>query len=284
MANKVNLAQRIMGCLLLARPANAAIVIVSVAVGSYLSGDLKSIRVLFACISAGLILAGGNAINDVCDLDIDRINNPGRPIPAGKVTRRTAVFLGGILLVSGMVLSSRIGMAALSIAVSSSLLLVVYGLWAKRRMVVGNLLVSALTALAFVYGGVAAGRPQGALFPAVFAFLFHLGREIVKDVEDLKGDEKADARTLPVVFGERASILLAAAIFGLLVLLTPLPFFLGLYGQVYVILVLIGVDFVLAVIIASLLARRRWMDAHRASSLIKVDMVVGLAALVVSGF
>lgn len=281
MVKTVRLAHRIAGCLLLTRPGNVAIVIVSVAVGSHLSGGLRSVSVLFACISAGLILAGGNAVNDVCDLRIDRINNPGRPIPAGIVTRRAGVVLGGILFLLGMAASSIIGPVAFSIAGCSSVLLAVYALWAKRQMVVGNLLVSTLTALAFIYGGVAGGRPEGALFPALFAFLFHLGREIVKDVQDVRGDREAYARTLPGVFGERAGILLAAAVFALLVVVTPLPFMQGLYGYVYLIMVLVGVDLVLAVIIASLLSRRRWMDLRRASTLIKMDMVVGLAALLV---
>ena len=281
MRNDLRLADRFRGSLGVVRPVNVLIVGISVAVGAYLSGTLLALKVLLACMSAGMILAAGNAINDVCDSEIDSINNPKRPVPSGLLTRRAA-SVGGIFLFSlGILLSWLISPSALLIAVSCCALLVAYAVWLKRQGLWGNLLVSMLTALAFIYGGVAVRNPLGALFPAAFAFLFHLGREMVKDVADVKGDRGVQARTFPVLFGERAGVLFAGAVFALLILVTPLPFILGFYGVFYMIFVLIGVDLVLAAILVALITRKTWMSTSRASTLLKMDMVAGLVALVV---
>jgi geranylgeranylglycerol-phosphate geranylgeranyltransferase len=271
-----------MGFVLLARPANVMIAMLSVWVGSYLSGVMIPFRIVVACISAGAILAAGNAVNDVFDVEIDRVNQAGRPIPSGVVSRNSASAFAFVLFALGVLLSSLIGLLGLMIALFCSVLLVLYAVLLKRRMLWGNILVSVLTALAFVYGGVAARHAAGALFPAMLAFLFHFGREIIKDVADVKGDRMAHARTLPVVLGERAGVNFAALALGLLIVVTPLPFVLGLYGRLYLIVVLVGVDLVCAVIVAALLSRRAWMSLGRASSLLKADMLLGLAALLVS--
>ena len=281
MRNDLRLTDRIRGSLGVVRPVNVLIVCISVAVGSYLSGTVMALKVLLACISAGMILGAGNAINDVCDSKIDSINNPKRPIPSGLLTRRAASIIGLALFSLGILLSWLISLPALLIAVSCCALLVAYAVWLKRQGLWGNLLVSLLTALAFIYGGVAVRNPVGALFPAVFAFLFHLGREIVKDVADVKGDKNAQAMTFPVQFGERAGILFSAVIFALLILMTPLPFIFGFYGVFYLVFVLIGIDLVLAAIFTFLIANRSWMNTSRASTLLKIDMVAGLVALVV---
>ncbi len=284
LAKPAGLSSRLLACLLVVRPANVLIVVASVLLGAYLSGALFSLRVLFACVSAGLILAAGNAMNDVCDLEIDAVNDPTRPIPSGRVTRRCASLLSLVFFLTGISLSCLLGAPGFSIAVASTLVLIFYSLWLKRRILVGNLTVSLLGSLAFVYGGVAAMNPRGAIYPALFAFLFHLGREIVKDVEDVVGDRMGRARTLPVVLGERAGIVAASGVFGVLVLVTLLPFVTGAYGLFYLLAVLFGADFIVGLVALCLLTRRRWMRLSTASGLLKVGMVLGLGALAVGRF
>jgi geranylgeranylglycerol-phosphate geranylgeranyltransferase len=274
----------IKGYFLLSRPPNVAIVVASVVVGSFLGGGLASLAVLLACVSAGLILAGGNCLNDALDLRTDLINRPQRPIPSGRASARGASIVGVTLMAVGTALSVLIGTKALAIALSASILLVLYGLWLKRVLLAGNLTVSMLGALAFVYGGVAAGDPATTRFPAVFAFLLHLGREVVKDAEDVKGDRQCGVRSIPSVFGEAAALLFAALIFVLLIGVTAVPFLQGHYGYLYIWFVALGVDLVIGVTMLALLSRRTWMNLTKASSMLKAAMVFGLVALAVSGF
>ena len=70
--------------------------------------------------------------------------------------------------------------------------------------ILGNLIVSILTGLVFIYGGVAVNNPLAAIIPAIFAFLINLIREVVKDMQDVEGDLKQEMITFPGKFGFKA--------------------------------------------------------------------------------
>ena len=252
----------------------------SVGIGALVSGSLSPVfSVLLACLSAGLITGAANAVNDYFDVDIDRVNKPYRPIPSGAVSCRVALFYSLVLFGLGVLLSVFIGTAAFLIALSASLLLVAYSAWLKRTVLWGNLTVSVLGGLAFIYGGVAVGRLRLALIPAVFAFFFHLGREILKDIEDVAGDRAGRANTFPIRFGLNPARLLITAVFAVLILLTLVPYVLGIFGRAYLWIVIPGVDAFLLAVLFSL-----WKDASRRnlarlSVWLKVDMLVGLTAI-----
>ena len=84
-------------------------------------------------ISGMLIAAGANVINDLCDLDIDRINRPQRVLPSGRLTPAAARTFTIFLLACGIFFSIFINKAAVMIAAGSSILLVVYSLRLKRQ-------------------------------------------------------------------------------------------------------------------------------------------------------
>ncbi len=263
----------------LVRPVNCLIVAGSVLVGGLLAGAGNWGMVVLASISALLIAGGGYSINDYFDYEIDSVNRPFRPIPSGRVTRRGARNLSLLLLLAGVSLAVPIGPLAILIAGSTSLLLYFYSFSLKRQGLVGNLAVSLVTGLAFLYGAVAGGEPLGGAIPFVFAFLFHLGREILKDIEDADGDRAAGARTIPVRWGTPVAFRVTWGIFLLLIALTPLPWFLGIYGLFYLVAVLPGVDLILVLLLTWLRAgvfERRLM---RVNQLLKADMLVGLFAL-----
>jgi geranylgeranylglycerol-phosphate geranylgeranyltransferase len=260
-------------------------------------------------ISGMLIAAGANVINDLCDIDIDRINRPQRVLPSGRLALASARAFTIFLLACGNFFSIFINIAALIIAVGSSTLLIVYSLWLKRQPLTGNLAVSAATALAFIYGAVAAqaglsqaeasegilgmssmydmvayasswhGDWRAGIFPGVFSFLFHFGREVIKDIEDRAGDHAMRARTLPLAYGLGAAQAAATAAFGLLILATLLPFYLGIYNITYLWIVVIGVDLMLVASIYFLWKNPAPPRMRQISAVLKADMLVGLAAI-----
>ena len=101
-----------------------------------------------------------------------------------------------ILVVIGIGLGTLINTNATAIAILVCVALASYALWLKRVPFIGNLVVSGLTALTFISGGVAIDSVQGTLMPAIFAFLFTTAREIIKDLEDTEGDLKNSVKTL----------------------------------------------------------------------------------------
>ncbi len=268
------------GLIALTRPVNALISFLSIGMGALVTGTLEpGSKVLLAAFSGTLVGSAGNAINDYCDVEIDRINKPRRPIPSGRVSREQALYFAMALFASGVGLAVGIGLEAILLAVGASLLLVAYSFWLKRTVLWGNLTVSTVTAAAFVYGGMAVGRIRAALIPAGFAFLFHLGREIVKDVEDLRGDSHVRARTLPVLFGVRAAQWGVTLVFALLIVATSLPYLYGIYSQRYFWIVLFGVDTVLLYCIIAFWRDVRPKRLAFMSNLLKADMLVGLLAI-----
>jgi geranylgeranylglycerol-phosphate geranylgeranyltransferase len=242
------------------------------------------VLVLFACLTGAFITAAANAINDVYDLEIDRINRPYRPLPKGEITPKEAFVFSIIFFVLGVTSSAMINKATLIIAVVFAVLLYLYSASLKRRALIGNVTVSLATAIAFIYGGVAVEQVKNAFFPALYAFLMHFGREIIKDMEDVEGDRKNGALTLPIRCGIRPAQILTTILLGALILITQLPFFLGIYGIWYLIVVNVGVNAVLLFTILSM-----WLTPERSnyrllSALLKADMLIGLAAIYIGRY
>ena len=264
----------------LPRPLNCLITALSVGVGAFTAGHHRpEFQGWCAALAAALIAGAGNALNDVADLEIDRINRPTRPLPAGQLSRQSALFESGLLALAGLAIALWLGPLTGAIALAILLLLVLYDLRLKRSPLWGNLLVSALAASAFPYGALALGSLGRAWIPASFAFLFHLGREIIKDLEDLEGDRAQGAHTLPLRAGEPFAARLAAGILSALAAFTWWPWVGGLYGWPYLVPVL-GVDGLLLWVAWHLLRDRRAAPGAQLGSRLKWGMLLGLLAVV----
>jgi geranylgeranylglycerol-phosphate geranylgeranyltransferase len=272
--------KRIAGYLKLTRPQNNLIAALSVLVGALVSGDVEHWqRVAFACISAFFISGGGNCLNDFFDVEIDRINKPFRPLPKGEVARKSALAFSVFLLCVGLCTSLLIRPLSVVIATVAAVLLIFYGRTLKRKLFWGNFTVSFVSALAFVYGGITTADFRLSLIPAVFALLFHLGREIIKDIQDLEGDLFLNASSLPIRFGVRFSLALATAVFSSLIFLSALPYLLDIFSLLYLIMVILGVDLVLFYVLWSMWKSPSASNLGRLSTILKMDMLLGLAAI-----
>ena len=224
----------------LMRPFNCVMSAAGVGLGAWAAvgrAALPSPLKLACAMACGaLITAGGNTINDCFDAQIDRINHPQRPIPSGRVTKSAACVLAALELVAGVALGGMANITCGMLALLAVALLAAYeaaGL--KNAGLPGNIVISLLTGLLFVTGGAAAGdfyRP-GSL--VLLAFLASMGREIVKDIEDIAGD--APRRTWPMRVGIGPARRGAAAFFVAAVLLSPLPWWLGTSSAWYLVAV-----------------------------------------------
>ena len=264
----------------LLRPVNLAIVFGTITVAGILAKPegWNWIYILVAAIAGSAFAAGGNAINDYFDLVIDKINRPTRPIPRGAVTldeaRRMWIYTSSF----GLALSLILGIWDILIAVVWFVGLYIYSQRLKGTVLVGNITVAVMTGLAFPFGAIAAGRPSLGVYPGIFAFLANLARELLKDVEDVDGDATVNAETLAVKHGPEAGLLGASISIGVLVLVTFIPFIVGIYNYIYLtIILLVNLGFGYVVI-------SMWYDAtlsnlKKLSLILKVDMVGGLIAI-----
>lgn len=230
----------------------------------------------WAALSGMALGAAGNALNDLHDQAADAVNRPeGRPVAAGRVSRgavELCVFGGALIglaaagLVSGLVVL--VALAALAVMIAYSPLL-------KRRGLPGNLAVAVVAGLPLFYGAAAVDRARAGVVPWIIAAWLHLAREIVKDVDDMAGDEVAGRRTLPIVLGRGAAMRAAQLLaLGFVPLSIALPWAAG-YGAWY--FVVAAAAQVLVLVVAMRLRRGQLAGA---SGWLKGAMVLGLIALI----
>jgi geranylgeranylglycerol-phosphate geranylgeranyltransferase len=169
-------------------------------------------------ISVMCFMFSWNAYNDITDIETDRSNRPGRPLPSGSLTLNEATNAMNLSLIFS-ILFLLIGALELSDSMIDEDVIVSAGIWIlaiillisyegvrgnrglKHRGLIGNIAIAAAIGMDVLFG---ASAVSGTADPkvislAIMAFLFSLAREIIKDIEDMEGD--IDRNTLPKSVG-----------------------------------------------------------------------------------
>ena len=202
--------------LALIRPGNAILTAIAGIAGAFIAAgpDIVNFQVEIAicCISAMMLVGGGNALNDYNDRESDKENHPNRPIPSGQINAETALnyaqlLLGGGLIILIFTLDNKMPFV---IALLGMLTLVAYENGLKAAGITGNIAVGFMSGAVFLYAGMAVNNPGPTIWMFGLAFLATISREIVKDIQDLEGDR--DRRTLPSRIGISYSLNIAILI------------------------------------------------------------------------
>ena len=189
----------------LIRIGNCLMAGIAVLIGFYLAKGTDYRLAGLAAIAGFLICGAGQAINDYFDAGIDARTSKHKPIPSGKITAKTALHASVIMFILGIISSYFINTTTLIIAIIFSILLLAYSLFMNKIKYLGNFVVAAGTAITFAFGAASAGNiPEIICVLTLTAFLSNLGREITKDIEDVKKDLDVK-KTLPMIFGTKAS-------------------------------------------------------------------------------
>jgi geranylgeranylglycerol-phosphate geranylgeranyltransferase len=193
------------------RPANSFVAGLAAALGYLLATGTLVPGVILPVIVVILVTGAGNAINDYFDLPIDRINRPGRPLPAGQISPRQALLFSVSLFIAGIVISLFTTPICIFFAVVNSVLLVTYAAKLKTTPFFGNVAVAYLSGSIFLFGGGFAGITGlvNNIVIALMTFFAMVAREIMKDAEDVPGDLAKGAKTLPIIYGTRTATLIA---------------------------------------------------------------------------
>ncbi len=263
------------------RPVNFVITFLSVIVAAAIcvEGDYQVYKIILAAFSASFTLSAGNIINDIKDIETDKVSHPKRPLAAGKITVNQAKVEYILLTVIAILLSVFIKLPALIIVITATVLLFLYSYYFKKVPILGNIIVSLLTGLVFIYGGEAVNNTLAAIVPAVFAFLINLIREVVKDMQDVEGDLKQGIITFPGKFGFSSSKLLVAELTIVLILFTLYPFITRLYKIEFTILIMAVVNPLLVYNLKILFKDHSSSDLNKISNILKVNMLIGLIAI-----
>jgi geranylgeranylglycerol-phosphate geranylgeranyltransferase len=265
----------------LGRPLTTLSGVLAVILGGYVAGTGAWDNILLAGLATMLISAAANAWNDYLDVEIDRVNKPERPLPAGKVSLRAARWFSFILAGLSLLVASFINWPAFLIALLSNVILYVYSLRLKSTVLLGNATVATVSALSAIFGGVAAGNVVPTLWLALIIFLGIMGREVLKTMADYEGDLSQRCRTVATVWGRRK----ARVIFYILAMATlivmMLPYLTGYYGRAYAYIVAFGVYPVVIYIMLHVSRERTGYQLERMSQLMKYDYLIWFLAVVV---
>lgn len=237
--------------------------------------EASRIAIVTAILVTVLAVSAGNSINDYFDREIDRINNPNRPIPSETVTPQKALWLSAVLFAVAFVLALTLPLLAGAIAIVNLVLLVAYSKIFKAFPGIGNLAIAYLSGSTFVIGGAAVGQVNGVILTFfVLAALSTVAREIIKDIEDIQGDREKGLQTLPIAIGERRAKIIAVIAVGILLVASPIPYSTGKLGWPYLIIITV------ADMVIGYGAYRSLNDPHSGQQTLKIGMYVTAGAFI----
>jgi geranylgeranylglycerol-phosphate geranylgeranyltransferase len=272
----------------IARPLNTAIAGCAVLLGMWLTGFASpaafgsgaavrnAVLLILAAIAA---TAYGNAVNDILDVETDRVSHPDRPLVTGAMSAGAASVFAATLAGLSIACAAAASVFHATAALIPLTLLTLYSIRFKRTRLVGNFIVAALTAYALLFGSLPHPNTKILFAPAVLAFLLNFCRELIKDVQDAEGDRAAGFVTSADIPRPTIRLLLILAGCVHLAAMWAPSLVLGDFGLVYT-----GVCVAVALplhISWMMLTLRADFDkyAGRMGTILKAEMVAGLAAL-----
>jgi len=223
------------------RPLNALMMGLAVVVGEIaILGEIPhTIKILSGFLVSFFLASAAMVINDIVDVDIDRINAPNRPIPSGRVHTKTAKLYAALLVIAGVLSAVPLSAYGVPLAVITFLISLVYNLKGKQTGLLGNMMVAYCVAVPFLFGGLAVAESIDVKIGVFFllAFLATTGREVVKGIADMEGDRTKRIATLALSHGPKNAASVATILYLSAVALTPIPVMVGVLGMWYAILV-----------------------------------------------
>lgn len=275
----MNMGQTIKGLYKLSRPMSTLSGVLAAVLGGYVAGTGAWDKIALAALATLFVAAGANAWNDYRDIDIDRINQPQRPLPSGMVSPRAALVFSIVLVALSLILAALISPAALAIVAATNLLLYAYSVRLKSTVLLGNATVALISAMSPVFGGVAAGNARPSLWLGAIIFVGIMGREVLKTLADFEGDQAHNVRTISTAIGPRAARTVFYILLGATAIVMLAPYLFGEYQPIYAFIVALGVYPIAIYVIIRVTRERTGPQLERLSQILKYDFLVWFAAV-----
>jgi geranylgeranylglycerol-phosphate geranylgeranyltransferase len=270
----------------LLRPLNVFTSGLAMVIGSGILGTLNDTGTLLLVMAVVMCFAGAaNALNDVVDYEIDKINRPMRPLPSGFVKKGTALFISILLFSMGTLACLELSEAAKVIGIVIAMpFMVLYSKYLKGMPLIGNMIVAFILGLSFLFCGAAFNNMSPMWIPMILAFGLTLVRELVKDIADMEGDQSVGLKTFPITAGIEKSIQLSIFLSACIGMGAFIPYLYGTYGIWYGILLILGVEIPLGVVVVSLLNNPGISSATHGARILKFSTLIGLIAIYAGTF
>lgn len=195
---------------------------------------------------AALLNAASNALNQIYDLDVDRVNKPERALPSGRISVGEAMALTLVFFLAAMALAWLVNLQCFLLALAAAVLTTAYSappLRTKARGIWANITIAIPRGVLLKVAGWSCVRsvmaPEPWFIGLIFG-LFLLGASSTKDYADIEGDRAGGCRTLPIIYGVRKSAWMISPFFVFPFLLMPLGSALGVLTGNEVALTILG--------------------------------------------
>jgi geranylgeranylglycerol-phosphate geranylgeranyltransferase len=265
---------------------------IAVIIGAVIAGKgiLFWDKLLYGCLTALFLEAATFALNDYCDLEIDKKNKRlDRPLVRGDILPKYALLLFYILFPIGLTFAWFVNLSCFIIALITGFLAIIYDIKMKKIKLIGNFYIAYTMAIPFVFGGavISSNIPIIVYIIAGIAFLTGSGREIMKDVMDFTGDKAGGVKSLPMYIGKNKSIAITIIFYLLAIIVSFFPFIFLIdaayyYDYLYLFIVLIA-DILFAYTCIDLIRKKEeHIATHRKITLLA--MFSGLIAFLIGGF
>jgi 4-hydroxybenzoate polyprenyltransferase len=254
-------------------------------------------------LSSVSIAAAGYIINDYFDLNIDQVNKPDSIVIQRIIGRRWAIVWHLVLSAAGITIAFYLSWKLKNPVIAFAnfgcvLLLWLYSTSFKKQLLIGNVLISLLTAwviLVIYFAELAVSRFDEPLYRNIiktifkfsviyssFAFIISLIREVIKDIEDRDGDAKYGCKTMPIVWGVPATKMFVSI---WLFVLSAALIIIELYGLMKgwwlgAVFCFVTVIIPLGKIFMQLQKASSNADYHRLSSQVKWVMLAGIVSMI----
>ncbi|MEM0350373.1 MAG: UbiA family prenyltransferase [Archaeoglobaceae archaeon] len=254
-----------------------------VLVGIFLGGGASFELILLGFLTALFFQASTFAMNDYLDYDVDVENRRmDRPLARGDLSKRTALTLSILFFPLGCLSSFLISFEAFLFATTVSILGHLYNFKLKELGILGNFYIAFTMAAPFIFGGIISNLGHPTLFLSSIAFFCGFGREVMKGIEDVKGDAIRKVRSVARVYGTKFAAKISSIFFSIAILLSFFPpmLFEEYYDVKYIVPVFITDLLILNVI----LSLRKSKDIAKFRKLTLVAMIFGLLGFLGGAF
>ena len=237
------------------------------------------------------IAGSGMVINDIYDIEIDKINRPERPIPRGAITLTQAKYYFGAILLVGIIISIihsiiiNLGFLNVIIAAFFGLIGWVYAKWGKKSGFFGNIIVSVSFSIGLVYGAVLNSFeiPLYIYYFFLTCFFLLLSREVIKGCEDIEGDQKLGVKTLAIKIGVKKSTYISLSFAILAIVFFILPIFTNILNKLlFLISMIFGIITVLYAVISMFKANLEKEAFSKISLSLKIGAFLGLITFILA--
>jgi len=233
------------------RPFNCFLITMCAIVGIMVDQGVDTFKhypsLIMIFIGGWALSASAMVLNDYFDIEVDKINDPSRPIPSGEIKPKQALRFGVILIVIGLLMAigidtyewivwkSQFGVSIVT-SIICAIMVSTYTTYMKRYSILGNLAVSVGVWMGFLYGDLVLGLSINPLpeCMAFAAFMLNFGREVMKGIIDIEGDRANGVTTIATALGVKWTAIIAASLWVLTIGGSILPLFIAGASIVYI--------------------------------------------------